>query len=72
MVYSDDDTPSNAEINDIIEVTCLYNEFTQFKRAVFECINIEYNSQENGRVNKMQFRVVTEVDSNGRTVIKID
>lgn len=55
------------EIDDIKEVTCLYNQLTQFKRAVFECTDVLYQKDdeeiENGRVKKMKFEVVTEYDT---------
>ena len=57
----------NSEIADIKEVTCLYNQLTQFKRAMFKCTDVLYQKDgeeiENGRVKKMKFEVVTEYDS---------
>lgn len=65
-------------INAIKRVTCLYNEFTQFKRATFKCNEVLYLKEgetsadlENGRVKRMLFEVVTE-DVNGETKIKFD
>lgn len=53
----------NSEIADIKEVTCLYNQLTQFKRAMFKCTDVLYQKDgeeiENGRVKKMKFEVLT-------------
>lgn len=66
------------DIDAIKEATCLYNEFTQFKRAMFKCKEILYLKEdetaedlENGRVKRMLFEVVTE-EVNGETRIKFD
>ena len=52
------------EIENIKEVTCLYNQLTLFKRAMFECTDVLYQKDgeeiENGRVKKMIFKVLTE------------
>lgn len=51
----------DSEIETIITATYHYNQFTQFKKAMFECTNISYN-ETNGRVNRMQFRVILKDD----------
>lgn len=48
-----------SEVNAIQKATCLYYQLTQFKRAMFKCKEISYNT-ENGRVNKMEFDVVIQ------------
>ena len=53
-------------VSTIKDVTLKYYEFTQFKRAHFDCIGLEYDSV-TGRVNKMSFRVCT--DSNGNIIL---
>lgn len=53
-------------VSTIKDVTLKYYEFTQFKRAHFDCIELEYDSV-TGRVNKMSFRVCT--DSNGNIIL---
>lgn len=76
-IYENED-----EINDDIEAikraTCLYNEFTQFKRATFKCKEVLYLKENetaeditNGRVKRMLFEVITE-EVNGETKIKFD
>ena len=53
-------------VSTIKDVTLKYYEFTQFKRAHFDCIELEYDSV-TGRVNEMSFRVCT--DSNGNIIL---
>lgn len=50
-------TVDESEIETIKTATYQYNQFTQFKKAMFECTNISYN-ETNGIVNRMQFRVI--------------
>ena len=50
-----------SEVNAIKIATCKYYELTQFKRAMFKCIEISHNT-ENGRVNGISFEVVVQND----------
>lgn len=59
---------SDAEITKIKSYTTRYYEYTQFKRAVFKCTGVQYNTQSNGRVNEITFEIV--IDSNGN--VKFD
>lgn len=61
-------TVDDGEIEYIKIATYRYNQFTQFKKAMFECTNISY-SETNGRVNGMQFRVLLKDDD---STIKFD
>ena len=47
----------NPKIHNIEDIVCKYNQISNFKKAKFKCINVEYN-QENRRVNKIDFEVV--------------
>lgn len=49
------------EIDKIKKATYQYHQLTKFKKAYFKCKEVSYN-QENGRVNKMIFELVTEED----------
>ena len=51
----------DSRISDIKKATYQYYQFTQFKRAMFKCTEIQHNTQ-NGRVNEMKFEVVLEND----------
>lgn len=42
------------EIENLKEYVYTYYEYIQFKRAKFNCINVEYN-QQTGRIIKMEF-----------------
>lgn len=57
----------DSRINDIKKATYQYYQFTQFKRAMFECTDIKYNEQ-NGRINEMRFEVVLETDASGEHI----
>ena len=46
----------NSKMSDIQKQTCNYYQYTQFKRARFDCKNIEYATG-TGRINKMEFEV---------------
>ena len=61
-------TVDDGEIEDIKKATYCYYQFTQFKKAMFECTNISYN-ETNGRVNGMQFKVLLKDDD---STIKFD
>lgn len=50
---------ANDDVNDIINATYQYYQFTQFKRAMFKCSEINY-SESNGRIKLMKFEVVLE------------
>lgn len=50
-------------MNNIIDATKQYYQYTQFKRAMFECTGIEHNTT-NGRVNRITFDIVE--DASGR------
>lgn len=58
-------------VDNIKEATYQYYQYTQFKRAMFKCINITYN-ESNGRVNGMEFEVVLEDNPAGGKMIKFD
>ena len=58
------------DIPKIKQATYQYYQYTQFKRAMFKCTGVTYNTT-NGRVNGMTFEVVTVTDNNG-THIKFD
>lgn len=47
------------EINTIKKLTSKYYQIMQFKRAMFLCKEISYNT-ENGKVNKMTFEIILE------------
>lgn len=59
------------DVENIKDATYQYYQYTQFKRAMFECINITYNDS-NGRVNGMEFQVVLEDNPAGGKMIKFD
>ena len=58
---------SQKEITTIKEITSKYYQYTQFKRAYFNCINVQYDSQ-TGRVCEMEF-VINTKNINGQTII---
>lgn len=60
----------DSDISAIKTATYKYYQYTQFKRAMFKCTNVTYNTT-NGRVNGMTFEVVTVTDTSG-THIKFD
>lgn len=53
-----------SRMDNIKNATCKYYEFTQFKRAYFDCTNMEYDKS-TGRIYKMEFKVKI----NGNTVV---
>lgn len=53
---------NQTKMNTIIDATKQYYQYTQLKRAMFECLEVKYNTTENGRVNKITFRV--QLDDN--------
>lgn len=55
----------DSRIYNIKQATYQYYQFTQFKRAMFECKEIKYNEQ-NGRINEMIFEVV--LDASGEHI----
>lgn len=62
---------TEAEIDNIKKATYQYYQFTQFKRAMFECTSVTYNTN-NGRVKGMTFEVILENDASGAEIIKFD
>lgn len=44
-----------TEINNLKNDVYTYYEYVQFKRAKFDCTNVEYN-QQTGRIIKMEFK----------------
>lgn len=50
---------NDAELSKIIKATRRYYQYTQFKRAMFKCTGVTYDTT-NGRVNGITFKVVTE------------
>lgn len=52
-------TINDSDIDDIKEITCKYYEFTQFKRALFNCTEVIYD-QASGRIKEMNFEVKTK------------
>lgn len=46
-------------MNNIIDATKQYYQYTQFKRAMFHCTGVKYNT-ENQRVNEITFDIVEE------------
>ena len=58
------------KIEKIKEIVSQYYQYTQFKRACFECVEMTHNV-ETGRINGMKFQVQTkEVD--GKTIVVFD
>ena len=55
------------KLGDIQNITKKYYQYTQFKRAMFECTSVEHNTA-NGRVNEMNFKI--EQDENGNVKFK--
>lgn len=53
------DAQINANLRRIEQITCQYYEITNFKRALFDCTNVEYDKN-TGRIYKMNFEVVTK------------
>ena len=51
----------NSEVDYIITATYQYYQYMQFKRAMFDCTSVTYNT-DNGRVNGMTFDVIVEND----------
>ena len=51
------------KIETIKEIVSQYHQYTQFKRACFECEEITHN-QETGRVKGMKFKLQTNADGN--------
>lgn len=51
-------------MNNIIDAAKQYYQYTQFKRAMFECKGVTYNTT-NGRVNGITFEVVTVTNADG-------
>ena len=49
-----------TQMEKIISVTKKYYQYTQLKRAMFKCTEVQHNSKENGRVNGMKFEIVEE------------
>jgi len=58
-------------VEHIKKSTYQYYQYTQFKRAMFECISITYD-ETNGRVNRMDFEVVLEDNPTGGKQIKFE
>ena len=50
---------NNSQIDKIKKITCQYYEYTQFKRAYFNCAGMEYDTN-TGRVCKINFEVATK------------
>lgn len=46
---------NNAERNKYYVYACMFYEYMQFKRGVFECTNLQYDNL-SGRVNKIEFK----------------
>lgn len=55
---------STPKLTKIVNITKKYYQYTQLKRAMFECKSIGHNTTGNGRVNKIIFEI--EVDKNGK------
>ena len=52
---------SNSELNKLIEVTKKYYQYTQLKRAMFKCTEVNHNTDKAGaRVNGITFEIVVE------------
>ena len=49
-----------SQMNTLIAITKKYYQYTQLKRAMFKCTEVQHNSKENGRVNGMKFEIVEE------------
>lgn len=60
---------SNYNVSQIKEAICKYYQYVQLKKAMFQCIDIEYN-QELGTINKMKFEVLISEDIDGNKGIK--
>lgn len=54
----------------IREIACQYYQYTQFKRAKFECIEMKHD-ENTGRVVEMNFKVQTK-NQNGQEVVQFD
>lgn len=52
-------------LQSVQNATKQYYQLTQFKRAMFTCTEIGYNTKDNGRINSMKFIIKTE---NGKIV----
>ena len=50
---------SVSKINDIKDITSQYYQYTQFKRAYFDCVEVKYDSDTN-RVEEMNFKLQTK------------
>lgn len=61
------DDSNITDLNDIKEIAAKYYEFTQFKRALFNCTQVIYD-QESGRINEMNF----EVKINDNDIVEFD
>ena len=60
---------SNYNMSQIENAICKYYQYVQLKKAMFQCIDIEYN-QKLGTINKMKFEVLTSEDIYGNIGIK--
>ena len=49
-----------SQMNTLVNVTKKYNQYTQFKRAMFKCTGVQHNTSQNGRVIGMTFVIVEE------------
>ncbi len=47
---------NNAERNKYYVYACMFYEYMQFKRGVFECTNLQYDDNLSGRVNIIEFK----------------
>lgn len=61
----------SSKMEAIKEIVSQYYQYTMFKRAYFECVEMKHNT-ETGRVNEMHFKVQTKTDSDGKTTVKFE
>ena len=53
-------------LDKVKSATSKYYQLTQFKRAMFTCTSVGYNTKDNGRINSMTFKIQT--DTTGKII----
>lgn len=59
------------KINTIKEIVRKYYQYTQFKRAKFECTEMKFDTN-TGRVEEINFKVQTKKQKNGKEIVQFD
>lgn len=57
----DDDIMVNGKKINVYKVLCAYYEYMQFKRGIFECTNLKYDTNNTGRVIQIDFEYTGKI-----------